>query len=70
LHLIADHLGWYDSLNKFGTIEDYFKRQENNPSGNKTIIKKNLQQLTKTEQNDVIEFLREEQKDQENEKKK
>ncbi|ORX87921.1 zf-DNL-domain-containing protein, partial [Anaeromyces robustus] len=27
LHLIADHLGWYDSMNKFGTIEDYFKRQ-------------------------------------------
>ncbi|KAG4084395.1 DNL zinc finger-domain-containing protein [Neocallimastix lanati (nom. inval.)] len=68
LHLIADHLGWYDSMNKFGTIEDYFKRQQNNPSG-KTVIKKNLQQLTKTEQNDVIEFLKEEQKEFEEKKK-
>eukprot|EP00833_Pecoramyces_ruminatium_P014898 jgi/Orpsp1_1/1188930/evm.model.d7180000068297.1 len=68
LHLIADHLGWYDSMNKFGTIEDYFKRQQNNSSG-KTIIKKNLQQLTKTEQNDVIEFLKEEQKELNEDKK-
>jgi len=69
LHLIADHLGWYDSMNKFGTIEDYFKRQQNNPSGNKTVIRKDLKQLTQTEQNDVIEFLKEEQKEQEEKQK-
>lgn len=69
LHLIADHLGWYDSMNKFGTIEDYFKRQKNGTT-DKTVIRKDLKQLTQTEQNDVIEFLKEEQKELEEEKKK
>lgn len=27
LHLIADHLGWYDSQNPPGTIEDIMKRK-------------------------------------------
>lgn len=75
LHLIADHLGWYDSINIFGTIEDYFKRQEeakkmggNEANTSTTTIKKSLRQLSQSEQDNVIEFLKEEQKE-ENSKK-
>ncbi|KAJ3241442.1 hypothetical protein HDU81_000491 [Chytriomyces hyalinus] len=36
-HLIADHLGWFDTVKKEGTIEDIIKRRGGDRDGNQVV---------------------------------